>query len=205
MNVGRSVVKAINEIESGDVESAMLHACNAIDGTASKAMASYGGSNKRFTDFLRENYIILGAMGMPGINLYDTRFPVNVKRPKAAGGLPDLSDIIYGIHRCTHGHGAELPEGFELLPDFATGSGFTTVRIEKGRLQLSDRIIFGLLATAVMAPQNAGQQTPAGYHFTLSHKRYEINDWWGRKAEFEQICHLNNTVQIVLEFGDWMA
>lgn len=204
MNVGRSVTKTIDEIEGGDLESAMLHACNAIDGTAAKALPSELRNNKRFTDFLRSNYVILGAMGMPGINLNETRFPIEVAKPKGIGRGPDLADIVYGIHRCTHGHGSEMPKGFELMPDFRSGSVNTSSSIEKGRIQLSDRILFGLLAVAVMAPENTGQQTPAGYHLTLAGESYEINDWWGRRADFEEACAPLNTVQVTLDFGDWL-
>lgn len=204
MNVGRSVTKAIDEFEGSDLESAMLHACNAIDGTAAKALPSELGSNKRFTDFLRSNYVILGAMGMPGINLKETRFPIEVAKAKAVGPGPDLADVVYGIHRCTHGHGSEMPEGFELKPDLRSGSHNTSILIEKGRIQLSDRIIFGLLAVAIMDPENTGQQTPAGYHLSLAGKSYEINDWWGRRADFEQACAPLNSVQVTLDFGNWM-
>jgi hypothetical protein len=36
MNVGESVRKAIDDWEHGELEAAMLHACNAVDGTAKK-------------------------------------------------------------------------------------------------------------------------------------------------------------------------
>jgi hypothetical protein len=205
VDVGRSVTKAIDEIEGGDLESAMLHACNAIDGTAAKALPAEGGSNKRFTNFLRSNYLILGAMGMPGINLKETRFPVAVAKPKAPDGRPDLADVLYGIHRCTHGHGSEMPKGFELRPDFGSGCNDTSLHIEKGRIQFSDRILFGLLAVAVMAPENTGQLTPGGYHLTLVGEKYEINDWWGKRAEFETACAPLNRVQVKLDFGHWMT
>jgi hypothetical protein len=57
MEVGRSVTKAIDEFEAGDLESAMLHACNAVDGTAMKSLPSITGSNLRFTTLLRNNYL----------------------------------------------------------------------------------------------------------------------------------------------------
>ena len=116
MNVGDSVRKSIDDWESGEHDSAMLHACNAIDGTARKVYHALG-SNARFTRLLRDNYAILGPMGMPGIDLVETRFPAAVERPKAPGGRPDLADVIYGIHRCSHGHGEELPGAFELIHD----------------------------------------------------------------------------------------
>src|SRR5687768_5249596 len=117
MNVGNSVRKAIDDWAIGDVDSSMLHACNAVDGTASQSLPQIRGSNARFTQLLRDNYPILGAMGAPGIDIVATRFPVKVERPKAPGGQPDLADVLYGIHRCSHGHGEALPNGFELTND----------------------------------------------------------------------------------------
>ena len=105
MNIGKSVKKSIDEWKARDFESAMLHACNAIDGTAKKSYPSVQSSNERFTRLLRDNYEILGPMSMPRIDLHTTRFPVRVKNPKALGGYPDIADVIYGIHRCSHGHG----------------------------------------------------------------------------------------------------
>jgi hypothetical protein len=205
MDVGKSVSKAINEVAAGDFESAMLHACNAVDGTAKKALPSIVGSNLRFTSLLRDNYLMLGVMGMPGINLVDTRFPVAVNRPKAPGGAPDLADVIYGVHRCTHGHGEELPAGFEFRRDSSGLAERTSIVIERGRIQLSDRIIFGLLAVAVFAPENVGQNTPEGYYLSLgAHQTFIINDWWGRRTEFEVIASQLQLPHVTLDFGDWM-
>ena len=91
MNVGNSVRKTIDDWEHGEPEAAMLHACNAIDGTAGKLYPRLG-SCKRFKCVLRENYNTLGPMGAPGINLVEIRFPVAVRRPDASGGKPDIAD-----------------------------------------------------------------------------------------------------------------
>jgi hypothetical protein len=204
MNIGNSVRKSIDDWQAGDTDAAMLHACNAIDGTAKKIYPNLG-SNARFTDLLRANYGIFGPIGVPGINLVTTRWPVKVDRPKAAGGKPDIADVIYGIHRCSHGHGDELPNGFELMPDAAGPPRQTTMRIEKGKVQLSDRVIFGLLAVAIMSPVNADQVVPNGYHLTFAHLTLPINDWWGRAADFPSIAAQELLPQVTLDFGDWMA
>lgn len=65
MNVGNSVRKAIDDWEQGELESAMLHACNAVDGTAKKLYATLR-SNARFTRLLRENYGIFGRWELQG-------------------------------------------------------------------------------------------------------------------------------------------
>jgi hypothetical protein len=153
MIVSQSVRHAIDDWEERKFESAMLHACNAVDGTADKLYPGRG-NRERFTRTLRENYGILGPMGAPGIDLVQTRFPVTVKGPTAPDGKPDLADVLYGIHRCGHAHGDELPDGFELLQDAAGPTRVTRMLIERGKVRLSDRVIFGLLAVAVLSPVN---------------------------------------------------
>ncbi|GAB3253750.1 hypothetical protein [Chitinimonas naiadis] len=205
MNVGNSVRKSIEDWGGGDLDSAMLHACNAIDGTAKKLYPKEG-SNARFTRLLREHYPILGPMGAPGLNLIETRFPVNVERPKAPGGKPDIADIIYGIHRCSHGHGQALPEGFELFRDANGPPRLTRIEITKGTVRLSDRIIFGLLAVAVMSPANQDQHVPVGYYLTFgTTEKLYINEWWGRYADFDAIAATDPTPQVTLDASQWMT
>jgi hypothetical protein len=203
MKVGDSVRQSINDWQVGENESAMLHACNAVDGTAKKVYPSLG-NNDRFTKILRENYSILGPMGAPGINLIETRFPIKVPRPKAPGGKPDLADVIYGIHRCSHGHGDELPEGFELLSDAAGEAQVTHMQITEGKIRLSDRIIFGLLAVSVFSPLNKDQIIPNSYYLTFGKSaKLIINEWWGRAEDFQAISALEPMPSVTLDFGNW--
>jgi len=112
VDVGNSVRKCINDWEYGELDAAMMHACFAVDGTRRKLYPDNRDNNTRFTKLLRDNYSILGPMGAPGVDLRSTRFPVRVLSPKAAGGQPDIADVIYGIHRCCHGHGEGPSRGF---------------------------------------------------------------------------------------------
>ncbi len=196
---------AIDDWQSGEFEAAKLHACNAVDGTAKKRHPNVAGSQARFTQLLRDNYSILGPMGLPGIDLVETRFPVTVTRPKAPGGKPDLADVIYSIHRCSHGHGDELPDGFELIEDAAGPVRFTCVYVEKGKVRLSDRIIFGLLAVAVFSRVNADQRVPDGYFLTFATTKLMINDWWGGAEKFVAVAATEPLHSVILNFDDWMT
>jgi hypothetical protein len=91
-----------------------------------------------------------------------------------------VADVIYGIHRCSHGHGDELPAGFDLIQDASAEPRHTQIGISiEGAVQLSDRMIFGLLAVAILSPENADQRVPDGYHLDYSTTtRLEINEWW---------------------------
>jgi len=209
VNVGNSVRKAIDDWERGETDAAMSHACNAVDGTAKKVYPSLG-SNARFTRLLRDNYAILGPLGIPGINLVETRFAVKVERPKAPGGKPDLADVFFGVHRCSHGHGEELPDGFELMPDArqpvrAGELRKTTVKVVRGAIRLSDRIIFGVIAVPVLSPANKDQHVPNGYYLTFgAEEKLIINEWWGRATDFPAIAAPEPVPSITLDFNEWM-
>jgi hypothetical protein len=204
VNVGESVYHAIDDWEAGKLKSAMLHACNAIDGTAKKVYP-HEGVGARFKRLLRENYDVLGPMGAPGLDVGATRFPVKVRRATAPGGKPDIADVIYGV-RCVHSHGDELPGGFDLIPVAAQGpSRQHPIRISDGAVQFSDRIIFGLLAVAVLSAENVDQRVPDGYCLTYgSNARMEINEWWGRADDFPSILATDPPGPgVAFDFSDW--
>jgi hypothetical protein len=156
---------------------------------------------------LRENYDIFGPMAMPGIDLGSTRFPVKLGRPPTTpDGRPDVADLVYGVHRCVHGHGAELPDGFELLPAATGPPRLTKMHFERGKVRLSDRAIFGLIAVAVLSPVNSDQTVPDGYYLTYSDStKLMINEWWGRAQAFPNIVAQDPPASpgLTLDFGDW--
>lgn len=205
MNVANSVRKAIDDWQQSELDSAMLHACNAVDGTARKLYPNLG-NKVRFTRFLRESLTILGPMGAPGIDLVHTRFPVTVQRPTAPGGKPDIADVLYGIHRCCHAHGDELPQGFELIRDAAGPMRKTRMGITRGKVRLSDRMIFALVAAAVLSSANQDQIDPKlnGYYLTFgASDKLMINEWWGRENDFPAIAARDPTPTVKLDFGNW--
>lgn len=203
MKISDSIRKSIDDWEANELEASMLHACNAVDGTDSKFYDTQG-SNARFTRLLRDYYYILGPMGMPGIDLVNVRWPVNVPNPKANDGRPDIADLIYGIHRCRHGHGEALPDGFELIRDASSPDRITHVYVEAGKVRISDRMIFALLAVAVMCPANRDQSVPDGYFLAFGHLKLPINEWWGRASDFPAVAAQDLVPQVTLDFADWM-
>lgn len=203
MKVGDSVRHALDEWARGNIEASMLHACNSVDGTARKVYPALG-SKARFTRLLREEYAILGPMAAPGIDLENTRFPVKIERPTAPGGQPDFADVIYGIHRCTHGHGNELPEGFALIRDAQDQPGATHMELSRdGAFRMSDRVIFGLLAVAVLNPVNK-DQSAQGYYLMYERQVLLLDKWWGRAANFPAIVAAGTPLgSLKLDFGNW--
>lgn len=88
MKIGDSVRLTIDMCGFGELEAAMLHACTAVDGTVTKTAGAQRSSNSVFTNFLRDNYVILGPMGAPSMDLVEQRVPVRLENPRAPAVRP---------------------------------------------------------------------------------------------------------------------
>jgi hypothetical protein len=78
------------------------------------------------------------------------------------------------------------------------------MRVERGKLRLSDRVIFGLLAVAIVAPENVGQRVPPSYVLTFAGQSLPINDWWGRPDDFVTLLSTERMPSVKLDFAEWM-
>lgn len=213
MEVGRSISKAIAERLGGDMDSAMLHAANAVDGTAKKVYPSLG-VGARFKKLLRENYTRILEPMMPGVDLAETVFPISISGASGPGGHPDVADVLYSIHRCHHGHGEALPIGWELVPDTTTEPPRTTMNFASPNgdwvVRLSDRSIYGMAAVALLSQANVGQTLQGSLHLTWDSTASDIhvrltNDWWGRAADFAAITAMDRQrISVTLDFSNVM-
>jgi hypothetical protein len=169
----------------------------------------------RFKKLLRENCTTVIEPMVPGINLVETVFPVEIENPTGPGRQTDFADIIYAIHRCNHNHGAPLPIGFELMPDARAQLSGTRMTVEKNLaghwvVRFSDRVIFGMLAAALLSPVNTGQRMPDGYRLTYSSFSTDVqvrmdNDWWGRAADFASLAAMDRKrIRVTLDFKEVM-
>jgi len=213
MEVGKSINRAVHDRLDGELESAMLHACNAVDGTARKVYPGLG-VGARFRKLLRQNYNGILEPMVPGINFEKTAFPISVSGASGPGGRPDVADILYVIHRCHHGHGEPLPGGWELIPDSTTEPPRTTMNMAgpNGQwvVRLSDRIIYGMAAVALLSPANVGQDLGDVY---LMYKSVSSditvqmdNGWWGRAADLMVIAAMDRKrTSITMDFSNVTA
>lgn len=187
MEISDSVRLTLRDWYQHEFDAAMMNVCHAVEGAAVRTFDGKGfGKNAIFTNFLRDNYDILGVCVAPGVNFATSRFKMTLPNPKATGGLPDIADIIYGVHRCNHDHGQALPEGCELI---ANNGNHPCMYLGNGKVRLSRQVILGLLLTVVLAPVNRGLKNPKldECGILIKTDKHElplmINDLWGR-ADF---------------------
>jgi hypothetical protein len=181
----------------------MVHACNAVDGTAKKRYPQLGVAS-RFKRTIRDSLDIFRVMTAPAIDFDQARFPIAVKSD-LPDSRPDIADVLYGIHRWGHGHDDELPQGFDLTPPGPRVPGMHIWR--DGKIQLPASAVIGLLAIAVFAPENKGEVIPDGYQLSWGEHNFHIGIWWGWQDHFREIISGFRFPPVALDFGkswdDW--
>ncbi|MGC0890216.1 hypothetical protein [Pantoea agglomerans] len=199
-----SVKKSIDDFLLGDLDGAMLHACNAVDGTSRTLHKGFKDNHRqRYLKTLRDNYSILRPMSFPNFDIDNIKWPIKLSEKQKSSDWPDIAEVIYGIHRCSHGHGEELPDGFQLMPDVLKVTNKTTLIAQPGSVRISDRVIFGLLAIAVLSPANKDLMIQCDHWLSLGENKFVINEWWGRKDDFLKITDLCDEQRLSFDFSNW--
>ncbi|MGB9305817.1 MAG: hypothetical protein WCB92_19685 [Mycobacterium sp.] len=198
MSVGDSVRQSLDHWARQDWNGAMKHGCDAVAGTGSKRYPQVGIAG-RFRRTVRDSVDIFHVMTAPGIDFETTRFPVPAKSD-LPDKRPDIADVLYGIHRSTHGHDDELPKGFELTRH---GSRDAKISIWRdGRIQLPAASVLGLLAIAVFSPENKGEVVPINYKLSWYQHDFQISAWWGWQDHFRDIVSSAKFSEMKLDFDD---
>lgn len=183
MTLQEHVLKAIKDYKQGETDSALMHACIAIDATARNLYRGTKIGKKEYKDCI-QNYIwIIEPMMGNGINLEETIWS-NVEVDNGYGKIinnPDLADIIYHIFRCSHTHGKEVSKNYELLPMV---DGKLAWQVGGGIIRMPILIIHALLAVSVFSKVNNGIKTSGNYYLPLGKEEFIIKDWWGKEDDF---------------------
>ncbi|MCV7198829.1 hypothetical protein [Mycobacterium angelicum] len=197
VTVGNSVRQSLDHWARQDWDAALIHACDAVNGTAKKRYPQQGIAT-RFRRTIRDALDIFHVMAAPGVDFETTRFPIAVKSD-LPDGRPDIADVLWGIYRYGHGHEDELPKGFELTRH---GSRDEKVSIWRdGKIQLPAAAALGLLAIAVFAPENKGESVPIDYKLSWYQHDFQISGWWGWQDHFREIIGSALFSQVPVDFG----
>lgn len=205
MKIADNVRLSIDAMEADprEIELAMMLACAAVDGTARRRYPTLG--NKwRFVQTVRDFYWLIEPLALRGINLDETLW-TNLSMRSVNGAALDFAEVLYSIHRCSHMHGDEVSFGhvFTETTEVADGLFAWSWKIAKDVMALPERLPFALVASAVLAPENALERTADGYFFySLDSHTYVINEWWGRARDFEPVANENNQIRVLLNLGD---
>jgi hypothetical protein len=194
MRLSEQVLCAVEDASGGKFDSALLHACIAIDTTSKRLMPGESRVGVRYVHCLRNYYWIIEPMIGAGLNLVDTKF-TNIKLRKTSA--PDLAEVIYEILRCSHAHGDEVPPQYSIIP--SPDPGYTRWELAKDELHMPGRVIWALLAVAVFSKVNSGEQSVGDHYLSLGSEQFRISEWWGREDDFRLIAAKSNQTRIKVE------
>lgn len=198
MKISQHVHSALLDWDAGRVESAMMHACAALDGTAARMFQSERKNSVRFKRCIRQFHWLIEPALAIGINLDTSRFK-NV--PLRNNLAPDFADVVYEIHRCAHAHGDEVPQEFELI--LCADNEFSWTMGE-GVLQLPHRALFALLFVAVFAPVNSREAPLPGAYLSLGYgegqDRFDLGTSWGKSADMVSVAKKHSFTRVEFEY-----
>lgn len=194
MRLSQQVLCAIDDAGAGKLDSALMHACIAIDATSKRLFPSEKKVGVRYIKCLRDYYWLLEPMIGVGINFAETQFS-NLQLGKNKS--PDLAEFIYEVFRCSHAHGDEVPAQFSVVP--SSGSP-PQLLLGPNNLHVPENVVWALLSVAVFSKSNKSEATEGDYYLSLGGNRFYIRDWWGREDDFKSIAEGHNQVKVSI-FG----
>ncbi len=204
----KHVLRSLEAYDRGEKEEALMHATFSIEGTAKKLNHNRGGG-KSYKNCLRSYYWLLERFTGGAINLTETKFSF-IKLDDGKGKIisePDLADIIYHIHRCSHAHSEGVPTHFQLLDANVGESHWSFDRENKG-IRMPDKVIFALLGVSVFCKANANINSSGNHYLSWideskNEHKFLIKDNWGREYELREFFKDKPLSQIILNFKNW--
>lgn len=198
MKLEQHVLKAIDDFEQNHLDSSLMNACFAIEGTARNIYGADKVGKKVYKDCIRRYAWILEPMLGGGLDTMGSL--LNNLRIDSDNGEyinnPDIADVIYHLFRCHNAHGKEVPLNYELL---SVKDGESRWLIGPDILKMPNRIIWALLAISVFAKANSAIKTDGDYCLTwgsetlgLGIEKFTIKDWWGREEDFKTFLAKKN-------------
>ncbi len=179
----------------------MWHATEAVSKTADKRYPALDPA-AAYRQTIRDDVDIFTALAAADIDLAGSRFPLPIASDQP-DGRPDIADVMYAVYRYLHVDESEMPAGCQVVPP---AEGVSMFSIANGRVWLRATAAIGLLALAVLAPENEGQPIPESYFLSWRNNDFLVSDSWGRREGFREIMANAPIVQYTLDFGDsWNA
>lgn len=179
-SVGETVQEAVDLMNSGAYERAMLPTAMAIDLTARKINEKDVFSELDCSRFLRDNWPLITFMGMPRALPLDLSIPFALKQIVPSfnshhGALEIVTLVL-----------TETLKQHQMPPEYSFNST-GKFEVKKDRLLLPSGLVCGLLGGVIFHPVNNGEEIGEMYWINISDFKMFINELFGRQDLAERI------------------
>lgn len=205
MKLEKHILYAFDDYFAQKQDSALMHACMAIDATAKKFYSHTKSSKRDYKNLIRNYYWIIEPMIGAGLNLEETKWG-NLEIDDGYGKIiekPDFADVIYHVFRCNDAHAQPIPKNYGLLP---TSDGHSKWHIADNVLYMPDRVIWALISVSVFSKANADVKTDGDYYLSwgseslgMKLEKFVLRDWWGREDDLRLFFAKQNIIRVKLE------
>jgi hypothetical protein len=179
-SVGETVQEAVDLMNSGAFERAILPTAMAIDLTARKINEKDAFSELDVSRFLKENWQLITFMGMPRALPLDLSIPFALKRIvptfNSLHGALEIVTLVLTETLKQH----QMPSEFSFN---STGK----FEIKRDRLLLPTGLVCGLLGGVIFHQVNSGEAIGEMYWINISDFKMFINELFGRQDLAERI------------------
>ena len=195
MKISEYIKLSIDATERGELESALMHVCSAVDGTAKKAYPTMN-AGERFCKLINDNIDIVELL-FGGIDLKETIFPF----PYKSRGTLTFAEILYHKYRCFLVHGDELENGYGVSPQIDIGVQQFSINLANNSISLPQSTIYALGLLCVLSPVNADHKI-GNYQYWYSDpiNKYVIDRWWGKIDCARSIMDFAGQVKVKMVF-----
>lgn len=178
--VSEYVQEAVDLMESGSYDFALVPTVAAISETTKKAFEKDDLSEDDYRRFIKENWQLITFMGLPRALPLPLNIPFGVKRIVPTFNVHHGAEEIVLLVILQISRIGRLPEGFA----FNTTGEF---EVRDGKLLLPDSLIYGLLGSVIFHPTNKDETTPDKYWLSVADFKMFISEFWGRQDLAERI------------------
>ena len=169
MTIGERIASAIDDMNAGDMESALIHISHAFDDTAKKEYPTAKKISERVRKLLKENGDLITFCS------FGEGFFGGQKIDELT-----LEEILYKALRV--GLETEDPDAMriEFVHDIVWGN-------PGGILRVPVNFVYGILLAVVGAQCNGAEKVADSYQAGIIGTNYPINDLWGQNEYLRRI------------------
>ena len=183
VGIGKRVFEAVEKVQDGDPEGALIPVSIAIDATSRKQYGNRGRRDKkgksRYKQFIHEYFPVITRVAFGGSAIGQLRvkyYHPEIKNEQDPDGFCSAEAIFYCVIRCGLLHEACLPASLK----FEEGNSIT---VQDGLLVLPASLIVGLVMAVVVCPANADESLPSECSLNIGGSDYPLSNFWGKKDD----------------------
>jgi len=183
--------RAIEDIEKGAIDFALESICIALDLTAQRTYHRSHSDKRDYKKLINDYSWLVELIGLPGLNLEDSRFG---NYPIRGNPTPSFQDLVYHIVRCGLVHDIGVPNNFQFAETHL-------ITLDQDLIEFPITLVWALLAIVVFCPCNSGERLSKPRKVVVAGQDLLIDDYWGKVDLAKGLYARYKPIRVILNIG----